>query len=203
MQTKSSQIIHLGYKTKRALTKTGLYLLALPLVIVALGLTTPPAQAANCTQNHTIQPGETLYRIGLRYGLTWDKLMEINDIADPDLIYWGQKLCVSVNHWLPPAPGPVVNPTFRILSVTRNQTVTIQTNNFPANDAFTVRFAVMGTRGVNGIVADSITSGEGGSSQLTFNIPAALRGSYQIAIRLESPTSGYYAYNWFYNHTTR
>ena len=28
-----------------------------------------------------------------------------------------------------------------------------------------------------------------------------LAGSYLIAIRLESPTTGYYAYNWFYNNT--
>ena len=32
-----------------------------------------------------------------------------------------------------------------------------------------------------------------------YTIPAYLRGQTIIAIRLESPTSGYYAYNWFLN----
>jgi hypothetical protein len=59
----------------------------------------------------------------------------------------------------------------------------------------------MGTKGINGIKVASTASGKGGAQQLTYNIPAALKGSYQIAIRMQSPTSGYFAYNWFYNHT--
>jgi hypothetical protein len=36
---------------------------------------------------------------------------------------------------------------------------------------------------------------------VTFDIPASLKGSYQIAVRLQSNTgSGYFAYNWFYNN---
>jgi hypothetical protein len=60
----------------------------------------------------------------------------------------------------------------------------------------------IGTKGVGGIKVDTINSGSGGSFSDTFDIPAALKGQYQIAIRLESNTgSGYFAYNWFYNNT--
>lgn len=94
-------------------------------------------------------------------------------------------------------------PTFSIVSVERDETVTIKTRNFPANDTFKVLMGPMGTRGINGIQVDTIKSGEGGSFNKTFSIPTKLQGSFQIAIRLQSTTgSGYFAYNWFYNNTT-
>lgn len=93
-------------------------------------------------------------------------------------------------------------PTFSILSVSRDSSVTIITNNLPAYDYFDVLMNYMGTRGIGGYLVTSIYSGSGGSQTFTFNIPAALFGQYQIAIRLQSRTgSGYYAYNWFYNNT--
>lgn len=91
-------------------------------------------------------------------------------------------------------------PTFSIVSVKPDKTVTIKTHNFPASDTFKVLMNYMGTRGVNGIKVDTISSGAGGTFTATFSIPAALKGEYQIAIRLQSVTgSGYYSYNWFYN----
>jgi hypothetical protein len=102
-----------------------------------------------------------------------------------------------------PTPGPVYSgiPTFTIVSVTANQTVSIRTNNFPPNQTFTARMGAMGTRGVGGTVIGTLDSGAGGTMTATFDIPASFSGAYQIAIRLESP-AGYFAYNWFYNSTT-
>jgi hypothetical protein len=94
-------------------------------------------------------------------------------------------------------------PSFKVTGVARDVSVTIQTNNFPASDSFDVLMGYMGTRGVGGIKVDTVSSGAGGTLTWTFNIPAALKGQYQIAIRLQSNTgSGFYAYNWFYNNTT-
>ncbi len=42
--------------------------------------------------NHTVQRDETLYRIGLQYGVTWQTLMEYNDLRDPTDLYVGQIL---------------------------------------------------------------------------------------------------------------
>lgn len=98
--------------------------------------------------------------------------------------------------------GYIGYPTFSISSVVRNKTVTILTSNLPANDTFEVLMGPMGTRAINGYYVKSITTGSGGSQTLTFNIPSQLKGSFQIAIRLQSTTgSGYFAYNWFYNTT--
>ena len=99
-------------------------------------------------------------------------------------------------------PAVVVIPTFSIVSVVTDQTVTIQTANFPANDTFNVLMNVIGTRGAGGTLVATQASGAGGAFTATYNIPAGLKGLQQIAIRLESPTSGFYAYNWFWNNTT-
>ena len=100
------------------------------------------------------------------------------------------------------AVDTVIVPTFSIVSVLTDTSVTIQAYNFPPNKSFNVLMGPMGTRGVNGIKAATINSGSGGAFTATFPIPAALAGAYQIAIRLQNDSSGYYAYNWFYNNTS-
>ena len=99
-----------------------------------------------------------------------------------------------------PVPPYGSIPSFSITSVVRDSTVTILTNNFPANDTYNVRMGAIGTQSIGGIIVGTVNSGAGGSFSATFNIPPSLYGSYQIAIRLESPSSGYYAYNWLYNN---
>lgn len=101
----------------------------------------------------------------------------------------------------PPSNGYKGFPTFLITSVIRNEDVSIQAKNLPPNDTFVVRMGAMGTRGIGGIKVDTVDTNGGGSESFTFDIPGSLAGSYQIAIRMESPSSGYFAYNWFYNNT--
>ena len=93
-------------------------------------------------------------------------------------------------------------PTFSIVSVVSDQSVTVQTYNLPPNDKFDVTMGPMGTRGIGGNKVASVDSGSGGAKVYTFSIPASLAGSYKISIRMQSPFSGYFAYNWFYNNTT-
>jgi hypothetical protein len=100
-----------------------------------------------------------------------------------------------------PTPRHVSIPTFSIVGVERDQTVTIRTNNFPANQTFTARMGPMGTRGIGGTVVGTVDSGAGGTFEATFNVPAGLRSSHRIAIRLDSP-AGFFAFNWFFNTTT-
>jgi hypothetical protein len=93
-------------------------------------------------------------------------------------------------------------PTFSITAVVKDQTVTISGSNFPSNDTFTVFMGPYGSHGIGGTTVDSTSTGEGGSISATYSIPASLAGSSKIAIRLQSPTSGYFAYNWFWNSST-
>ena len=92
-------------------------------------------------------------------------------------------------------------PTFSITSVEKDNSVTIQTTNFPADYDFKVLMGKMGTRGIGGTLVTTINSGSGGALTKTFNIPDGLAGDYRIAIRLEATSGGYYAYNWFFNST--
>ncbi len=92
-------------------------------------------------------------------------------------------------------------PSFNILQVIKDKSVTIKTSDFPANDTFTVTMGAFGTLGMDGELVGTTQSGNGGSFQETYTIPSSLAGSERIAIRLQSPTSGFFAYNWFWNNT--
>jgi hypothetical protein len=101
----------------------------------------------------------------------------------------------------PPPSGYSGFPTFSITAVVKDSTVTISGVNFPPNGTFNVLMGLYGTKGVNGTSVGSTSTGSGGSLSATYNIPSLLAGSTKIAIRLQSPTSGYFAYNWFWNNT--
>ena len=100
-----------------------------------------------------------------------------------------------------PLPGYTGIPTFSVSAVVADSKVTIQTSNFPAGFEWQVLMGKMGTKGVDGTEVATVSSTGGGAFSETFNIPAALQGEAQIAIRLQSTVGGFYAYNWFYNST--
>ncbi|MCJ7534693.1 MAG: LysM peptidoglycan-binding domain-containing protein [Anaerolineales bacterium] len=162
-----------------------------------------PTTAAGCAAYHTIKWGETLYRVGLLYNLTWKPIAQANNLVDPNRIFAGQVLCIpsTTPPSTKPEPDSTVIPTFVITGVTRNKQVSIKTFNFPPHQDFRVTMGRFGSQGVAGIKAAETYSGTGGSITATYTIPPALRGLDSIAIRLES-SSGYYSYNWFYNNTT-
>jgi hypothetical protein len=93
-------------------------------------------------------------------------------------------------------------PTFSIVSVVTDSSVTIQTSNFPANKTFTVRMGEFGTAAVGGVVVGSTDSGSGGSFSATYDIPASLKGEDRIAIRMDATSGGWFAFNWFFNNTS-
>ena len=249
-----------------------------------------PVSGADCQAWYTVQRGDTLYKIGLKYNMTWDRIAAANNIANPNRILTGQVLCIppakapqptplptsasttSVEYvktltdvymrtgpgmeysrlgivkmgkvvkvtgvssnglwwrvvcldgttgscWITagakytrpttasgtsttpvPTARPVAIPTFTILSVVRDQSVTIQTANFPAGMQFKVLMGAYGTAGIGGYYVTTLDSGSGGSFKATFTIPSAMHGSRRIAIRLEG-TAGFYSYNWFWNNT--
>ncbi|MEJ2266327.1 MAG: LysM peptidoglycan-binding domain-containing protein [Anaerolineales bacterium] len=182
--------------------KTALFLMTLVLVLAGLGASPGSAAAADCDETYTVKKGEYLSLIARRYGVSWQTLAEINNIKSPWVIYPGEKLCISEEGGTTPTPQPGKIPTFSIVSVEKDKSVTIKTSDFPANDTFEVLMGPFGTRGINGKLVDTLDSAKGGNFTANFRIPASLHGSRQIAIRLESNTrSGYFAYNWFYNNT--
>ena len=101
----------------------------------------------------------------------------------------------------PAVPGYTGIPTFMILSVAKDDSVTIQAYNFPEGQHFTVRMGEFGTLAIGGtVVTTAVDSGAGGNFTATYDIPASLAGKAKIAIRMDSASGYYYAYNWFYNN---
>jgi hypothetical protein len=90
-------------------------------------------------------------------------------------------------------------PSILIADVNEDQSVTIKGLNFPSNDTFNVLLNYSGTKGIDGEIVATVTTDESGEFTATYTIPDFLHGQDSIAIRLESPSSDYYAYNWFYN----
>lgn len=95
----------------------------------------------------------------------------------------------------------LVIPTISITSVVTDESVTIQTHNYPPNQQFQVRMHYMGTLGLGGEVVGTLDSGAGGSLAASYPIPDYLKGQRQVAIRLDS-AQGYYSYNWFWNNSS-
>jgi murein DD-endopeptidase MepM/ murein hydrolase activator NlpD len=56
----------------------------------------PPPSTSAPPLFHTIQAGETLYRIALRYNIAVNDLAAANGITDPALIYSGQRLIIPM-----------------------------------------------------------------------------------------------------------
>ena len=115
---------------------------------------------------------------------------------------WFYNNTTSVTPPSPITPPYYGAPTITITAVVKDSKVTIYGNNFPAGQTFNVRMGPYGTLGIGGIFVTTVDSGTGGSLSATYDIPAALAGSSQIAIRLETTNGYFYAYNWFYNTST-
>lgn len=101
----------------------------------------------------------------------------------------------------PEAPSYTGIPTFKVTAVSQDTSATIETNNFPPNQTFTVTMGPMGTQGINGTVVGTLESGSGGVLTGTYQIPDNLKGLAQISIRAQtSHANPYFAYNWFWNN---
>ena len=70
-----------------------------------------PASAAAPISSYIVQPGDTLYRIALRYGTTMRALSDLNGIPNPNLISVGQALAIPNSVTLA-KPGLTIDPQF-------------------------------------------------------------------------------------------
>lgn len=55
----------------------------------------PKKEAA--TETYVVNPDDVLWKIAEKFGLTWEKLAEFNKLANPNLIFPGQKLMIPAN----------------------------------------------------------------------------------------------------------
>jgi hypothetical protein len=106
----------------------------------------------------------------------------------------------TATKFLPNFPVIPGVPTFGVMSVVGDSTVTIMTSEFPAKSQYTILMGPYGSRGLGGTMLGTFNTDAGGQMILALNIPATLKGYSPIDIRIEFP-DGRYAFNFFYNIT--
>jgi LysM repeat protein len=88
--------------------------LGLALALLAM-LASGAVSAQGIGQTHVVQPGENLFRIALRYGVSIQALATINGIVNPAMIYVGQRLVIPADVAavtpLTPTPAPATPDT--------------------------------------------------------------------------------------------
>lgn len=96
----------------------------------AASFSAPWAQNDEDFTIYTVQPGDTLAAIAQQYGVSLDLLMQVNNIANPDLIFIGQQLRIpTATEPATPPPTPTSLPTATPLpSTTVTSTLTVTPN---------------------------------------------------------------------------
>jgi hypothetical protein len=115
-------------------------------------------------------------------------------------VTYGTMTIPTATKFIPNFPVIPGVPTFGVLSVVGDSTVTIMTSEFPAKSKYTVYMGASGSRGLGGTLLGTFDTDAGGQKTLAFNIPATLKGFSPIDIRIEFP-DGRYTFNFFYNIT--
>jgi LysM repeat protein/3D (Asp-Asp-Asp) domain-containing protein len=82
-----------------------LRLLLAAALVSTLVVAVPPSRAAAEAVEHVVQPGDTLGRIAVHYGVSLAELVAVNAIANPDLIHPGQVLHLPGAPAAEPAPA--------------------------------------------------------------------------------------------------
>lgn len=193
------------------LKRISLVLMALILMSGLVAATFQPAAAATetaatCQQWHTVVRGEYLVQIARQYNTDWRTLADINSLKDPNRIYYGQKLCISMQ-----AGSSISTPVLtsgsstevRVVatSVEEDTEVTLSATKLLANTRYSVylgKYAIYPSEAV--LVGWAYSDSKGAFSR-TFNIPGRLADVVKIWV-LVTNGSGDQATNWFINATS-
>jgi hypothetical protein len=182
------------------LRKTIMVLIITVLLIGGTGFFAQPAQASGCAYYHVVRYGESLSSIARWYGAYWPYLAQINNIHPPKYrIYTGQVLCINFGGYggrnvYYPTYYPTYNQyqyatygnawNFSITNVQQNSSVTVRTYNFPSNVLFKAKMGRSSGGGYEWIDLPDVDSGNGGSFEVVFTIPAEFHGTNQLVLRM-------------------
>lgn len=189
--------------------------IAQTLVVVAISVglmmaAHQPAAAAvekpeNCTRWHTVQSGEYLVKISAIYDTNWRDIAEINNLANPSLIFANTKLCIFYTGFTssPPTNAPVASSRANVFvsSVKEDTFVTIQGKNLAASSLYTVYLGNYKFDSAGRILVGTALTDKNGYFKRTFNIPKKLYDVAKIRINIIS-SGGVTSSNWFFNTTS-
>jgi LysM repeat protein len=91
-------------------------------LVVPTGSSSSSSSSSSSGGVHVVQRGENLYRIALRYGVTYQALASANGIANPNRVYTGQRLVIPGRTSTSPAPAQPA-PSGQTYTVRRGDTL--------------------------------------------------------------------------------
>lgn len=95
-------------------------IVSIGLAVSLLALVLAPASAQACANPYTVKPGDNLYRIGVAFGVQWPAIATYNNLANPNVIFAGQVLCIP-----PAGPGTPLPSLTPAVTATRPVTATV------------------------------------------------------------------------------
>jgi hypothetical protein len=159
---------HKPSRSKAALVR-GLGLL----VVLVLGALWAPAPAlADDTFSYTVQSGDTLYKLSVRFETTVGELVALNDIRNPDLIFVDQVLLIPTTDGAGSPPAPSMETGGGPLSFTWER---IGVRNQGGNYLSKLRVTAAGGQPPYAYYHDGVVLGEEASvsgASATFEIPS-------------------------------
>jgi LysM repeat protein len=194
------------------LKKLSLALVATLILFSIFAATVSPAAAAtipNCTQWHVVQRGEYLSQIAKQYNTTYAKLAEINELENPNLIFAGQNLCVSVSGTTTGNGTPTPTPTLpntssgvRVWasSAKEDLSVTLQGKFLVANSTYTIYLSNFKANQPVSYSVGTFTAKSDGTFSGTYSLPNKLTDVSKIKVLITNG-NGDTASNWFFNIT--
>jgi spore germination protein YaaH len=166
-----------------------LLVLAMLAVLLPQQLTGAVALAATCSTNYTVQSGDTLSSIGLKYNVTVAELAAANDLKEPYQIFVGQSLCIPASaNATPVATGTATatGPGFKIDAGSDPYTVVITTAKLAKKTSYLVSLNRTGTRYTSKIKLGTMKTDKNGVATRTFRIPNKYRNSESLTICLKN-----------------
>jgi len=191
------------------------------LFVVSIATPSNPARAVGCSPYHIVNPGENLFRIGLKYGVSWVVLAQMNGIANPNRILVGQVVCLPTGAVV--VTPPIVVPTavpgtvpsgsvyyppagvypfiqFDRTSAAIGETIQISGFRFPGNAVADIYITNKGFA-YPATASASVNVGADGNFVVNFVVPPAvdtlpLNGA-QLSVKVIARVTGFYGYNFF------
>ena len=168
-------------------------ILAVILVFSVTAASVIPAYASSansggsCETEYIVQWGDTLYKIGLRFGVSWPEIAANNGIGSPYWVYAGQRICISgQSTGTSDSSGVSVSVTANVV----DKNVTIKTSSLPRNELFDIIIGTCANTGVAGTIVGKIkTDGAPGVYTEKVKIPKGLMGVSCLAVRISSQYS--------------
>lgn len=159
--------------------------------------------ATDASGYYTVQAGDTLFRVGLAFGVTAAQLAATNGIPNANLIITGQRILVPPATPSAPVPGSIPAVSIQPDLAGPGDTVTVRGYNYPPNTTIDLYLEKPSLNRQSNILT-SVKSDPNGTFSTSVVLPSAWPDGTKIDTRTVSisgrvPNSIYWGMNFFIN----